>query len=224
MRSSLIIAHEWRAIAAQGYVLRAIPLCLFVPLLALWPEIGTPFAPAAIAAVLLAEPTLNNTFALWPTLLPAYAVTPAPWQRIIVAKNVAALAVLVAGFFGFGSLAAFVSVEPPASADWGGAALYLWTVLFPLVILGNSASLHHPRVRSGWTLDDAAAAILIVFALSFLSLPFFLLEGWSGGRVILGLYGAAAGLLWRYRSVVTTARRVHNHLTSLWPTLQTSSS
>ncbi len=217
----MIICHEWRAFGTSGYLLRALPLALLVPLAALWPHIGSPFAPAFIGALLVVEPCFNNTLALQPTMFAAYGATPVAWRRVLRAKNIAAMLATIAASIVYGALVAFVLIQPPTIADCALAGLYLWSILFPMAILGNSVSLQHLQVRAGWTLDDASAAITMLLSMMVLSLPFLILGGSSLGRAVLGAYGASAGLFWYVRSVPASAQRIHTHFPTLWQILNT---
>jgi hypothetical protein len=211
-----MIGHALRGMAATGHLLRAVPLALLAPLLSLWPYIGSPFAPAAIATMLTLEPFYNNSLNIWHGQLTAGVILPVDLIRTIRQRNIA-LIILTWGCAAlFATMVSYVQPEPPDGTDLGSFALYLASLQFPLLILGNSISWQQIRARSRWTLEDAAAAILMVIGGGVASLPWFLLAGLPGDDLLLLVYTAGTGVLWWRYAIPRTASIIHERSPELW--------
>jgi hypothetical protein len=216
MHDLRMIGHELRGMAATGHLFRVIPLALLAPLLSLWPHIGSPFAPAAIATMFVLEPFYNNALNLWRGQLTAGVVLSIDLPRTLQHKNIALILLTWACVAFFATIVAYVQPEPPRASRLVSFAFYLATIQFPLLMLGNSISWQQIRARSRWTLEDAAAAILMVIGGGAASLPWLLLAGLPGDDAVLLVYTAATCGVWWHYSIPRTARTIHERLPELW--------
>ena len=216
MRELLLIGHELRGMLATGHLLRLLPLALLAPLFALWPYIGSPFVPAALATLIVLEPFYNNDLNLWRGQLTAGVVLPADLMRTMRQRNIALIILTWASAGFFALLVAYVQPEPPAVSHLISFALFMASIQFPLLILGSMLSWQQIRPRSRWSLEDAAAAIIMVIGGAVVSLPYLLIAGLPGDGVILLAYtGGMAGIWWAY-ALPRTAQTIHERLPDLW--------
>jgi hypothetical protein len=216
MHDLRMIGLELRGMASTGHLLRIPPLALLASLLSLWPYIGSPFAPAAVATMLALEPFYNNTLDLWRGQLTADVVLPIDVARTLRRKNIALILLTWACASVFVILVCYVQPEPPLLPHVLSFVFYLATVQFPLLMLGNSISWQQIRPRSRWTLEDAAAGILMVIGGGVVSLPWLLLTGLSGDGIIFIVYTAAMGSIWWSYAIPRTAHIIHERQAELW--------
>lgn len=216
MREFRRVLIELRGMIATGHLLRMIPLALIAPLLSLWPYIGSVFAPAVIATLLTLEPFYNNTLNLWRGQVTAIVVLPADLTRMLREKN-AALVILTWGCAAFFVVViSYVQPEPPDASRLASFALYLAAIQFPLLMLGNSISWQQIRASSRWTLEDAAAAVLMMIGGCAASVPPVFLAQLPAHEIFLAAYTFAMGALWWRYAVPHTARAIHERRTDLW--------
>ncbi len=201
---------------ATGHLARILPLAILAPLVSLWPYIGSPFLPAAIATLLALEPFYNNGLDLWCGQLTAGVVLPADAVRMMRMRNIGVIILTWSCAAFFAALVAFVQPEPPAMRDLGTFALYLLSIQFPLLIVGNDLSWQQIRPVSRWTLEDAAAALIMTAAAGVLSLPYILIIGMPGDVIILLGYAACTAALWWTVALRRTARTIHERYPDLW--------
>jgi hypothetical protein len=211
-----LFALELRGMAATRYHLRIIPLAILAPLLSLWPHIGSPFTPAAIATMIVLEPCYNNALNMWAGQMTAGAVYPADWIRTLRRRNTVQITLTWGVATLFIALVSYVQPEPPPLQQIGAFALYLASVQFPLLMLGNSFSWQQVRGRSGWVLEDAATALIMLVAGGLVSLPWFLVSGARGGLIMLLFYIAGTAVAWWTYAVPRTAQTIHERYPDLW--------
>jgi hypothetical protein len=216
MHEPRLIGLELRGMIAAKHLLRLIPLGILAPLLSLWPYFGSPFVPAAVATLLALEPFYNNGANLWKGQLTAGVVLPSSFERMLRRRNIA-VAILTwccMGFFGI--IVAYVQPEPIATPAIAAFAMYIVTIQFPLLMIGNSLSWQQVRPRSRWSLEDAAAAIIMLVGALMASLPFLFITGTGGDTLILTVYSAVMGVSWWRWSIPHTSRVLHERMPDLW--------
>jgi hypothetical protein len=211
-----LFALEMRGMAATRYHLRIVPLAVLAPLLSLWPYIGSPFIPAAIATMIVLEPCYNNALNMWAGQMTAGAVHPADWIRTLRRRNAVQIVLTWGVAALFTALVSFVQPEPPQLQQIGAFALYLASVQFPLLMLGNSFSWQQIRGRSGWGLEDAATALIMLVAGGIVSLPWLLISGAQGKNFVLVLYIAGTAVAWWMYAIPRTAQTIHEGYPDLW--------
>ena len=215
-----LFALELRGMAATRYHLRIIPLAILAPLFSLWPYLGSPFTPAVIATLIVLEPCYNNALNMWAGQMTAGAVYPADWIRMLRRRNVVQIVLTWGVAALFTALVCYVQPEPPPLQQLGAFALYLASVQFPLLMLGNSFSWQQIRGRSGWGLEDVATALLMLVAGGLVSLPWFLVSGMPGDLIVLVVYSAGTAVAWWTYAVPHAAQTIHELYPDLWQQTQ----
>lgn len=222
MASGKLIGLEIRGAAATGHLIRVLPLAVLTPFVSLWPQFGSPFIPAMVAAFLALEPSYNNTVNTWPGQLTAYGVLPADWIRYLRAKNCATALITLGVVSVFMILTAYMQPVTPGAGEASACALYLLSVLFPMLAIGNVVSWQQPRARIGWGLEDAAAGLVMLLILGLVSLPYALLSTLEQHEIFLVLYSGMAAAIWWYKAIPRAADRIHERFSTLWHKTQTS--
>jgi hypothetical protein len=216
MREIRDIIFELRGMLTTGHLFRLLPLSLLAQLLSLWPYIGSPFAPAVLATFLSLEPFYNNMLNIWAGQMTSGGIFPTGWVSTLRRRNIAVIIVTWGVLAFYTILVAYVQPEPVAPELFGALVLYMASIQFPLLMIGNSFSWQQVRGRNGWGLEDAAAALIMLVGVGISSLPFFALTGIPGDGIILILYTAAAAAFWWSRSVPRAARIIHERYPDLW--------
>jgi hypothetical protein len=216
MRELRTIIFELRGMFTTGHLFRLLPLSLLAPSLSLWPYIGSPFVPAVLATFLSLEPFYNNMLNIWGGQMTAGALFPAGWTSTLRRRNIAVIIVTWGVLAFYSVLVAYVQPEPVSRERIAALVLYMASIQFPMLMIGNSFSWQQIRGRSGWGLEDAAAALTMLIGVGITSLPFFALTGIPGDSIILILYTAATGVFWWSHSIPRTARTIHEQYPDLW--------
>jgi len=178
--------------------------------------VASPFA-AVIWIVLVAlEPRFNNIFYHSPRELEALSLFPADWRRIVLLKNLSTVLLGGCALFPVSVVFLWFSPDVPLAEHMRGAALYLLTVVFPLLSLGNDASARYPRRGPEAPGAVLLAAAWISLTLLAVSVPYFLITGLVERPWICLPYAAAAGADWYFRSVSRTALLITNRRHDIW--------
>lgn len=222
MSSRKLIGLEIRGAASTGHLIRVLPLAVLTPFVSLWPQFGSPFIPALVAAFLSLEPFYNNTLNTWPGQLTAYGLLPADWIVYLRAKNCATALITLGVVSLFMLLTAFMQPVAPNSGEATACALYLLSILFPLLAIGNVVSWQQPRARIGWGLEDAAADLVMLLILGLVSLPYALLSTLEQNEVPLLIYSGMAAVIWWHEAIPRAAKSIHERFSTLWHKTQTS--
>jgi hypothetical protein len=201
-------------------ILLLLPAGIF---LSVWSwRVASPFAAVVWIVVIALEPRINNIFYQSPAELEALSLYPADWRRVVLIKN--ASTVLIGG-----CALALVSVvllwfspEALTRENVRGAALYLMTVSFPLLGLGNESSLRYPRRNAGAFSGGVYEAAWMSLTLLAVSVPYFLITGLVETDWLCVPYAAVTAATWYYRSVVRTAAHVTKHRNDIWMRTGTS--
>jgi hypothetical protein len=216
MRELRAIIFELRGMFTTGHFFRLLPLSVLAPLLSLWPYIGSPFAPAVLATLISLEPFYNNMLNIWPGQMTTGGLFPTGWEPALRRRNIAVVIATWGVLAHFTVLIAYVQPVPVAPESIGTFALYLASIQFPLLMIGNSFSWQQIRGRTGWGLEDAAAALTMLIGGAITSIPFLVGTGIPGDSLILILYTAVTGALWWFRSIPRTANAIHERYPDLW--------
>jgi len=202
-----------------GYVrgvlpLRLIPLLPAAAFLAAWTwSVASPFAaPVWIVCVAL-EPRINNMFHGSPREIEAFSLLTTRWERIVLIKNVTTAGIAAAMLALFSVVAFYFSPETLTPARARETMQYLPTVLFPLLILGNEASIRQQRRDAGSFSGGIPEAVWLSITLLVVSIPWFIFTDLLGRPWLSVPYAAFAAAFWFYRSVPRTAERILNHRT-----------
>jgi len=222
LASRRLIGLEIRGAASTGHLVRVLPLAALTPFVSLWPQFGSPFIPGMVAAFLALEPFYNNTLNMWPGQLTAYGLLPADWILYLRAKN-CATALITLGVVGlFMILTAYMQPVTPGPGEASACALYLLSVLFPMLSAGNVVSWQQPRARIGWGLEDAAAGLVMLLILGLVSMPYAVLSALEQSEMFLVLYSCIAAAIWWFKAIPRAAGRIHEQFSTLWHKTHTS--
>ena len=217
-----LIGLEIRGAASTGHLIRVLPLAVLTPFVSLWPQFGSPFIPAMVAAFLALEPFYNNTLNTWPGQFTAYGLLPADWIVVLRAKNCATALITLGVVTLFMVLTAFMQPVAPGSGEAAACVLYLLSILFPMLAIGNVVSWQQPRARIGWGLEDAAAGLVMLLILGLVSLPYALLSMLEQNEVPVLIYSGLAAAIWWYKAIPRAAGHIHERFSTLWHKTQAS--
>lgn len=180
-----------------------LPLSILV---AVWPYSGSSLIPAIASALVILEPRFNNFLFTSPIEGEALSLFPSRWREVVAGKNLATtlllfllvpLLAIPVGFFG---------LRPSVPRDWLNALLYLLTILFPLLHLGNLHAVQHPRRRVGWSLGDLADAIFLLLTAGLASIPYAVFSSLRLSPLWCSLYALGGAALWWRVSLPRTER------------------
>jgi len=183
-----------------------LPLLFGGVLLAMWPWIGSPYVPVMPVVVLGLEREFNNILNRWPSQYAASLLLPLDWRQAVLAKNLATILLTLLLTLVSSVVVLYFAPELPGTGHTALAALYLLSVLFPLLVAGNARSAHSPRTGEAFELDDLPEAVITAVTLGLASIPFGICWGILRSPLLALVYSAAALLYWLVVSVPRTAR------------------
>jgi hypothetical protein len=177
-------------------LLRAVLLLPCSVLVAVWQYSGSSLIPAIGSALVMLEPRFNNFLFMSPGEGEALSLLPSRWRAVVAAKNLAAAGYLFLLVLLLGIPIGFFALRPAGADEWVDALLYLLTILFPLLHLGNLHALQHPRRKAGWSLGDLAEVFLLLLTAGIASIPFAVLSSLDFAPLWCSLYAIAGALFW----------------------------
>ena len=191
------------AILACAGVLLAVQRSDLPPLVAIW-----------IVALSGLDGQFNNILYRSPSELEALSLLPVSWRGIVVAKNFAAIcaALLLAAIIAMAIL--YFAPRQPDPGQFADAALYVWTVIFPLLIIGNLRSVQEPKKETGGTGDALIQAGGMAVLVIICSFPYVILYTLTDDIPVTIAYGGVMAAAWLGRSVPRTAARAEQLLAS----------
>jgi hypothetical protein len=207
-RFGTLFAADLRALSSSGRYLQLIPLGLGAALAALWPYTGSPFLPLLAALLFGLEPAFANVLFRSARDLEAIALLPVEWEELLLARNCATALGAIILFAVLVSILVYLAPQPPEPAGAADAFLWLGTMLFPLLHIGNELSVREPRRRSGWTFDDVARALVFLMTGAVVAGIHPLLTVVSGSAIPSILFLGASAAYWKFRSVPAAAERI----------------
>jgi hypothetical protein len=206
---------DLRALWSSSRYLVLVPLGLAGTAAALWPYVGSPFVPLLAVLVFGTEPAFANILFRSPRDLEATALLPLSWEEVVLARNLATAVGAVVVFILMTETLVYTLPRLPGLAESADALLWLGTILFPLLHIGNELSVREPRRRSGWTFEDVARAGVFLAIGTVAAILHPLLSLISGGPIASLLFLVAAAVYWRYRSIPAAATRIRERLPDL---------
>ena len=210
-----LVAADIRALCSSARYLQLVPLGLAGTVAALWPYTGSPFVPPLAALLFGLEPAFANVLFRSPRDLEAIALLPVEWEKVILARNTATALSAVAVFALMAAVLIYLVPTPPGLPETADAFLWLGTMIFPLLHIGNEISVREPRRRSGWTFDDVARAVVFLMMGAVVAGVHPLLSVVSGSAVPSVVVVCASAVYWRFRSVPAAAGRIRESLQDL---------
>ena len=208
-RLSSLVRWEIRQFFANRTNLKCLLLLPPAVFLALWPYIGSPFVPVFLALFIGLEPQYSNILYRTTREFESLSLFPLDFSVVVLAKNLATVVLTVALAPLFAVIIAYFSPAEISQPEIGKAAMYLLSVVFPLLASGNHRSLHSPRRLTGVSLNDAAEAVVTIVIVAGCSLPFLVFVTLMGAPGWCLLYSAAAGVSWYRYSVRYTGQAIH---------------
>jgi hypothetical protein len=175
---------------------RAVLLVPSAILVAVWQYSGSSLIPAIASALIILEPRFNNFLFTVPVEGEALSLLPSRWHSVVAAKNLAAATLFLLLVVLLGVPIGFFALHPAGAGEWFHALMYLLTILFPLLHLGNLHALQHPRRRAGWSLGDLAEVLLLLITAGIASIPFAVLSSFDAAPLWCGLYAVAGAFFW----------------------------
>ena len=203
---------------------RFLPLMFAGIFLPVWTWNVAPLFAAFIWIVLIGlEPRINNIFYQSPMELEALSLYPADWKRIVLIKNVSTMFIGICALALVWVVSLYFSPDVDAAENLRGGILYLMTVCFPLLSLGNESSVRYPRRNTGAFPGGLYEAAWMSLSLLSVSIPYFLITGLMEIPWLCIPYAAAGAATWYFRSVVRTAAEITNRRNDIWIKTKTSS-
>jgi hypothetical protein len=171
----------------------------------------SPCISAMIVTLSALEFQFNNLLYRSPSELEALTILPVSWKEVILAKNLATITAVLALSIVTTVCLLFFSPRSPDAAQYLDALLFVWTVIFPLLCLGNLRSVEEPRTGGGSGLILAAGMVLVVCVCA---IPYVILRTFAGSPLACVIEGAAGGWFWLRRSIPSTAKAAQHTLTT----------
>ena len=201
-----LVAWEIRYFFLNPRQVLLLPLLFGAVHLSMWPWIGSPYVPVMLVVVLGLEREFNNILNRWPSQYAASLLLPLDWRQAVLAKNLVTILLTVLLTLVSSVVVLYFDPERPGTEHTLLAALYLLSILFPLLVAGNARSTHSPRSGEAFELDDLPEAVITAVTLGLASIPFGICWGILRSPVLALVYSAAALLYWLIVSVPRTAR------------------
>ena len=211
----LLIATEIKQFFLHPRSLHFVPLTMAGVILVLWPYFKSPFVSVMIVLFAGLEPQFNNILFRTPFEFEALSILPIEWQRIVKAKNLTTLLLVVVMFPIVAGTLLYFSSTPITLERTSEAVLYILTVIFPLMHVGNVRSVQHPRRESGWQIDDVAGMVELLISMAMLSSPFVIfVEAMETPALCIVYFIATVIFWWRY-SIRRTAELIESRKTEI---------
>lgn len=203
-----LITNEFRQFFLHTRSLHLVPLIFAGVMLVLWPYFSSPFVAVMIVLFAGLEPQFNNILFRSPREVEAMSLLPIDWERVVKAKNIGTLLITATIFPLVAAAVLYFSPKPVTLKLAVDALLWMLTVAFPLIHVGNVRSVQHPRRETGWQVDDLAGAVEFLISLGLLSLPFLIIAGFFETPLPSLLYAAATFIFWGRYSIAKTAELI----------------
>jgi len=202
----LIFRAEFKQFFLSPKCLHFIPLMMAGAVLTAWVyPVASPFVPVVIVVFSGLEPQFNNIFYSTPGELETLSVLPVSWRRVVLAKNCATLLLVLLMFILCSMALLYFSPDTVSWRYTSDALLYLPTVLFPALHIGNMRSIQNPRRRAGMTSTDLFEALWMILTIGALSAPYFIMTGLFEVPLLCALYGVGMAIAWYRYSPARTA-------------------
>ncbi len=196
--------------------LHFVPLILFGIFLIDWVyHVAPTFVPVVVVVFGGLEPQYNNIFFRSPLELESLVVLAADWRRVIILKNVTTLILTAAAFVAVTATLFFFSPEVYLRQCLEDAILFSFTVVFPLLHIGNFRSVRESRRDAGWETNDFIELLYMLGALLLAGIPYALFIAVWKMPVLCVVYGIATGIYWFRVSIPRTVREIIERQTAI---------
>lgn len=209
------MAAEIRQFFLHPRILHFVPLTMAGVILVLWPYVTSPFVSVMIVLFAGLEPQLNNILFRTPLEFETLSILPIEWQRVVRAKNLATLLLVLVIFPIAAATLLYFSPSPITLERTSQAGLYISTVIFPLMHVGNARSVQNPRRKSGWQIDDVAGMVELLISMAILSIPYLIFVEAMEIPALCIVYCIATVVFWWRYSIRKTADLIESRKTEI---------
>ena len=215
IRVRMLISMEIRQFFLHPRSRHFIPLAVLGVWLILWPYFSSPFIPIVLVLFVGLEPQFQNIFFRTHNELEILSVISCGWQQIVIAKNIAAIAIACIMFPVLSAALLYFSPSPVSLGYATDTILYLLTIFFPLIHVGNLRSISNPRRVTGWQVGDLAGAVEILVSMGIFSIPFILFTIGMDAPFLCVLYSISTAIFWWRYSIPKTVQAIEAEKTTL---------
>jgi hypothetical protein len=202
----MLFAMEIRQLFLHPRIFHFIPLMLAGIFLTAWVyPVASPYSPVLIVVLYGLELQFDNILFRSPREFETLVMFPVEWRRVVMAKNLACVALVALGFIVTSMTLIHFSPASPTRGHLMSAVLYLLTILFPLIHIGNLRSIRHPRRESGLRINDLTEAVWMTASIGLLSIPYIIFMHLMESPVLCIAYVAGTIVFWYRYSVPTTS-------------------
>jgi hypothetical protein len=206
----ILMAEEIRQFFLHPRSLHFVPLTMAGVILVLWPYFKSPFVSVLIVLFAGLEPQFNNILFGTPLEFEALSILPIELQRVVKAKNVATLLLFLIMFPIVAATLLYFSPSVVTLKRIGEVGLYVLTVIFPLMHVGNARSVQNPRRKSGWLIDDVAGMVELLITMAILSIPYVIFVEVMETPALCIVYFIATVVFWWRYSIQKTAELIQS--------------
>lgn len=207
--SLFFVSMELKEFFRHRRRLHFVPLILFGIFLVDWVyHVAPTFVPVVVVVFGGLEPQYNNIFFRSPRELESLVVLSADWRRVVILKNVTTLILTAVAFVAATATLFFFSPEVYLVRCLEDTVLFSFTIVFPLLHIGNIRSVHDARRDAGWETNDFIELLYMLGAILLAAIPYTLFIVVFKMRVLCIFYGIATAIYWFRVSVPRTVREI----------------
>ena len=215
-RDRLLFTIEIRQLFLHPRIFHFIPLLLAGIFLTAWVyPVASPYAPVIVVILYGLELQFDNILFRTPREFESLVMFPLSWRRVVIVKNLAAVLLVVICFVLTSMTLMYFSPASPSREQLRGAVLYLLSILFPLIHIGNMSSIHNPRRESGLRINDFTEALWMTATAGFLSAPYILFIHLMGQPILCIAYAACTIVFWYRFSIPRTSSLIEKETLTL---------
>ncbi len=218
-RERLLFKMEFQ----QCFSARRLPVFIALGLIGIFVVVQeselSPLVTVFLVVFAILESQYNNIFFRSPHELEALSLFPISWQRLILVKNLATIALTALLTIITAMEILYFSPNPVETSLIVEALLYSATIIFPLLHVGNIESVRAPRRSGGWQSDDLVQAAGMFLFVAALSIPYVFFTVVLRLPLFNILYAGAVAWLWYSKSVPNTAFDIERKKTLICTTM-----
>lgn len=212
----VLIETELREFFLSPRCLHFLPLLLFGVFLMSWTfHVMPPFGAIIVVVFCALEPQINNIFFRSASELEALNLFPVNWREVILAKNIAAILLVLSGLVASSAVLCFFSPRVVGPSDVLEGVFYFTTVIFPVIQIGNANSIHNARRRCGWQFSDFLEMLWMAVTLLVVSIPYVLINYYLNYALVYFAFGAIGAYFWYTASLPKQAKLLSDEFTNL---------
>jgi hypothetical protein len=205
----LIFQLEIRHLFAHNCRFHFIPLFIIGVFFIAWVySVASPFVPVMVVVLCGLELQFNNLLFRTSSEFETYLLFPISWRRVIIMKNLATIALTFLLFIVGSMSLLYFSPATIKFIDVRDAVLYLVTIIFPMLQIGNTQSVRHPRRISGLQINDFIEAIWTLLNVAIVSVPYYVIMKLIEIPFLCLVYGPLTMIIWWRFSIDRTAEQI----------------